>query len=244
MLALTEQTGELLQRSITEARMLAAGRADAGRAGVAPTAKRRAAARSEELADRCEKVASQIRQRVQGEPITDRLVSLADPDARPIRKGKLGKPNEFGYVSQICEVTENTRRGARGLIVPASTRLGQPRRGHAAARHDRRASTGSGSDRGRSRSTVASTSARPARRSTSTSWTRSGCSSPAASNPGSRRTQRRLQRYRTGTEGRISHLKRGYGLDRSRLKGDEGRQIWTGWGILAYNADTLAIRTR
>jgi hypothetical protein len=31
--------------------------------------------------------------------------------------------------------------------------------------------------------------------------------------PGSRRTQRRLQRYRTGAEGRISHLKRGYGLD-------------------------------
>ena len=62
--------------------------------------------------------------------------------------------------------------------------------------------------------------------------------------PGSRRTQRRLQRYRTGAEGRISHLKRGYGLDRSRLQRDEGQQIWTGWTILAYNADTLAIRTR
>jgi hypothetical protein len=57
--------------------------------------------------------------------------------------------------------------------------------------------------------------------------------------PGSKRTQRRLARYRTGTEGRISHLKRGYGLDRSRLKGDNGRQVWTGWSILAYNADTL-----
>jgi len=34
--------------------------------------------------------------------------------------------------------------------------------------------------------------------------------------PGSRRTQRRLQRYRTGAEGRISHLKRGYRLSRSR----------------------------
>jgi len=47
----------------------------------------------EELADRCEKVAGQIRQRVAGEPIKDRIVSLHDPDARPIRKGKLGKPN-------------------------------------------------------------------------------------------------------------------------------------------------------
>jgi IS5 family transposase len=43
--------------------------------------------------------------------------------------------------------------------------------------------------------------------------------------------------------GRISHLKRGYGLNRSRLKGEQGQQIWTGWAILAYNADTLAIRT-
>jgi IS5 family transposase len=61
--------------------------------------------------------------------------------------------------------------------------------------------------------------------------------------PGSRRTQRRLQRYRTGAEGRISHLKRGYGLRRSRLKGDEGQKTTTGWAILAYNLDTLTIRT-
>lgn len=60
----------------------------------------KAAAALEELADRCEKVASQIDQRVKREPISDRLVSLADPHARPIRKGKLNKPDEFGYVSQ------------------------------------------------------------------------------------------------------------------------------------------------
>ncbi len=53
-----------------------------------------------------------------------------------------------------------------------------------------------------------------------------------------------MRRYRTGAEGRISHLKRRYGIDRRRLKGDQGRQIWTGWAILSYNADTLAIRTR
>ncbi len=59
--------------------------------------------------------------------------------------------------------------------------------------------------------------------------------------PVSSRTKRRLRRYRTGAEGRISHLKRGYGLKRSRLKGAEGQRIWTGWGILAYNLDTLAV---
>ena len=61
---------------------------------------------------------------------------------------------------------------------------------------------------------------------------------------GSRRTNRRLQRYRTGEEGRISHLKRSYGMGRSRLKGHEGQRIWTEWGILAYNTDTLAVRAR
>jgi IS5 family transposase len=61
--------------------------------------------------------------------------------------------------------------------------------------------------------------------------------------PGSRRTRQRLTRYRTGTEGRISHLKRGYGLPRSRLKGHAGQRIWTGWAILAYNLDTLAVHS-
>jgi IS5 family transposase len=60
---------------------------------------------------------------------------------------------------------------------------------------------------------------------------------------GSRHTQRRLQRDRSGAEGRISHLKRGYGMRRSRLKGDDGQKTWTGWGILIYNLDTLTIRT-
>ena len=125
VLELTAQTGELLERSITETRRLAsiARRRARGRGA---RAKLRAAARLEQLADRCEKVVHQITQRVAGEQITDRIVSLADPDARPIRKGKLGKPNEFGYVTQLAEVTENTRRGARGLIVPASTAPGNP----------------------------------------------------------------------------------------------------------------------
>jgi len=42
-------------------------------------------------------VAEQIDRRVRGLKITDRLVSLADPDARPIRKGKLGKPTLCRY---------------------------------------------------------------------------------------------------------------------------------------------------
>jgi hypothetical protein len=74
-------------------------------------------------------VAEQIRKRLRGEQITDRLVSILDPDARPIRKGKLGKPTEFGFVTQICEMTENTKTGARGLdcIRPEEALMRPPR---------------------------------------------------------------------------------------------------------------------
>jgi hypothetical protein len=44
-----------------------------------------------------------------------------------------------------------------------------------------------------------------------------------------------MQRCRTGSEGRISYLKRGYGWDRTRIDGTEGARIWAGHGILAHN---------
>jgi len=59
-------------------------------------------------------------------------------------------------------------------------------------------------------------------------------------NAGSRRTRRRLARFRVGCEGRISHLKRNYGAGRSRLKGTQGARIWENWSVLAYDLDTVA----
>src|SRR4051812_1127268 len=118
VMALNEQAGRIVARSAREARRLTA-QARAVARGRGAQAKLRAAAKLEQLAARCEKIAQQIDRRAHGLKITDRLVSIADPDARPIRKGKLGKPTEFGYVTQICEVTEHTRRGARRVILPA-----------------------------------------------------------------------------------------------------------------------------
>jgi IS5 family transposase len=191
------------------------------------------------LANRCEKVAQQIRQRVAGKPIKDRIVSLHDPDARPIRKGKLGKPNEFGFVSQLAEMTENTKPGARGLILPASTEIGNPA--------EDTLLPGTVAELTRLGITMREVALDGG---FNTGPTNTALEDLQPTNvfiagrqePGSKPTQRRLRRYRTGAEGRISHLKRRYGLDRSRLKGDEGRHIWTEWGILAYNSDTLAVR--
>jgi transposase, IS5 family len=125
VLALNATAGRALARSVREARMLAA-QARAAARGRGARAKLRAAQRLEELAGRCQRVVTQIQQRQRGEKISDRLVSLSDPDARPIRKGKLGKPNEFGYVVQLAEVTANTRRGARGYVLPLATAPGNP----------------------------------------------------------------------------------------------------------------------
>jgi transposase, IS5 family len=234
VLSLTAQTGELLERSVTEARKLAATARRKAR-GRGAQAKLRQAARLKEFADRCATVATQIRQRVAGEPISDRLISLADPDARPIRKGKLGKPNEFGYIAQLAEVTPNTRRGARGFLLPPASAPGNPTEDtllpqtidelQSLALSPREVALDGGFNIGPTGEALAEIA--PDRVFIS-----------GRQQPGSRRTQRRMQRYRTGAEGRISHLKRAYGLRRSRLKGDQGQRIWTAWSTLAYNLDT------
>lgn len=46
---------------------------------------------------------------------------------------------------------------------------------------------------------------------------------------------RRAVKWRTGSEGRISTLKRQYGWDRTRTDGTEGARTWTGYGVLAHN---------
>jgi IS5 family transposase len=62
---------------------------------------------------------------------------------------------------------------------------------------------------------------------------------------------RRAYRWRAGIEGRISVLKRRFGLDRCRYHGEAGMERWVGWGLLAHNlrqisrsAATQAARSR
>jgi hypothetical protein len=111
--------------SVLQARRLA-GEARRAARGRWARAKLEAAQRLEQLAGGCERIAEQIAKAPAARRSPDRLVSIADPDARPIRKGKLGKPTEFGYVEQLCELTENTGPGARGLILPPQAAPGNP----------------------------------------------------------------------------------------------------------------------
>ena len=236
-LRLTGEAGQLVERSIRETRRVAE-QLRRGARGRGAQAKLAAARRLDELTDRAAKVTRQIRQRLAGERITDRLVSISDPDARPIRKGKLRSPTEFGYVIQLAEVCENTRRGARGLIVPVASEIGSPNE------PDLLPATAGELDR---------LNLRPRELALDGGFFPIGVAEDlpgpdrvfiaGRQSAGSRRTNRRLARFRVGIEGRISHLKRRYGLRRSRLKGHRGAKTWTAWAILAYNLDTLAIRT-
>ena len=143
-------------------------------------------------------------------------------------------------MTQLAEITENTRPGARGLILPAATRLGNPSENtllpdtvaelQRLRLSPREIALDGGFQTGPTGDALATLE--PKR-----------VLIIGRQPVGSRRTQRRLARYRTGSEGRISHLKRRYGLGRSRLKGFDGQQIWTSWTILAYDADTLAVRS-
>jgi len=66
-------------------------------------------------------VVAQTRSRLAGvmPESVSRLVSLHDVDARPIRKGRLGKPVEFGYKAQIVD-------NADGVILDHSVEMGNP----------------------------------------------------------------------------------------------------------------------
>ena len=247
VLRLTGEAGKLVAASAREAGALVAearAKAQALARARGAQAKRKAARvlqaveRLEELAGRCEKVAGQIRKRLAGEPIRDRLVSIFDPDARPICKGKLGKPTEFGYVEQLAEVTPNTKRGTRGFILPPASAPGNPGENELLPQtvaelerlglRPREVALDGGFQTKASEQALAPLA--PER-----------IYIAGRSQPGSKRTQRRLARYRTGSEGRISHLKRRHGLRRSRLKGRQGERTWTGWAAFAYNVETYGL---
>ncbi len=56
----------------------------------------------------------------------------------------------------------------------------------------------------------------------------------------SSRRFRKLVKWRTGSEGRISHLKRSWGWERTMLDGINGASTWCGWGVLAHNATKIS----
>jgi IS5 family transposase len=184
---------------------------------------------------RAGKIVAQTRSRLAGK-IPDsatRLVSLHDPDARPIRKGRIDRPVEFGYKAQVADNDE-------GIVVDYSVEYGAaadgPQLAPAVERVHRRAGQvprAVTADRGYGQPAVERDLRALGVR--TVAIPRQAKISPARKTTEHGRGFRRLVKWRTGSEGRISYLKHSYGWDRTRLDGRQGAAIWCGHGVFAHN---------
>ena len=185
--------------------------------------------------ERTATIVAQARSRLAGQMPGSaiRLVSLHDPDARPIRKGRIDKPVEFGYKAQVIGNDD-------GIVVDYGVQAGNPpdppQLAPAISRIARRTGRPLRSvtaDRGYGEPVTdrdlealgVRTIAIPRRAKVS----------PARRAVEHARRSRTLIKWRTGCEGRISYLKRGYGWDRTRLDGRQGASIWCGHGVFTHN---------
>src|SRR6266508_1298427 len=164
---------------------------------------------------------------------------LADPDARPIRKGKPQRPTEFGYTLLLAEdergfVADHQLQQGNPLdapqLVPAVARVAQVT-GRVAATvvGDRGFGTAAG-DRDLAELGIKRVGVQ-----------RKGRLSMARAEVERTRAFRRMRNWRVGIEARISHLKRSFGLRRTRLRRLAGAKTWVGLGIFAYNLQRMTV---
>jgi transposase, IS5 family len=224
-----------LRRAQDKAARLAAGGIRDAAAGRRRGRLRRAVKDLAGLLEATRQIAAQARQRLAG-TMPDgatRRVSLHEPDARPIAKGRLGKPAGFGYKAQVTGNDD-------GVILDHAVEQGNPADGPqlapAVARVIKRTGTRPRTvtpDRGHGEQAIEDDlHALGVRHVAIPRKGRPGQARQAAER---RPAFRQAIKWRTGCEGRISTLKRGYGWDRTRLDGTEGARTWAGYGVLARN---------
>jgi transposase, IS5 family len=167
-----------------------------------------------------------------------KIVSVFEPATEIIRKGKAGKPTEFGKMVKLQEAENqiiveyevyDRRPSDADLLIPAitlhETRLGRTPRLVAAD-----AAFYSGKNEAAAKAKGVKRICIPNRAS----------KSPARQREQKKRWFRKGQRWRTGCEGRISVIKRRHGLSRSRYKGELGIKRWVGLGVIADNLITIS----
>lgn len=189
-----------------------------------------------ETRKRMEKIIEQAELVSRGEKPKDRIISIHDADARPIPKGKAGKPCEFGQEVQIQEderfITNweiNNKRSDVEFFPKAVDKhkklYGSPPNLVAA-------------DRGYWA---------PSNKEYAENEGVKNVSMPKKGKLNEREKAlqntaqfKKGQRFRAGGEAKISLLKRKYGLDRCLYKGTKGMAVWVGGGILACNLAAIA----
>jgi len=168
--------------------------------------------------------------------IADRVISLSDLDARPIRRGKPQKPTEFGFKASVADSPE-------GFVVSHQVYAGNPADVHTVETAVREAQAIGMKVRtvlaDRAYGNAVGDQALERLGIEDSVIPRQGTAAPIQHT----RAWRRRYRYRAGAEGRISGLKRGRGWARSRLKGHAGATIWAGHGVFTHNLDRMVAPT-
>jgi IS5 family transposase len=221
-----EQAKATLKQATRVFRNARRGAKSKGRLGAAAVARLRVEA------ERAERVIQQTARRLLGERvIADRMISLCDPHARPIRRGKPQEPTEFGYKVSVTDTAE-------GFVVAHEVYLGNPPDAStlqtAVAKAKAIGMRVKTVLADRAYGNQVGDQALAAEGIQDKVIPRVGQADPVEAT----RAWRRRYRFRAGCEGRISHLKR-RGLRRTRLKGHGGAQMWAGYGILAHNLDRM-----
>ena len=194
------------------------------------------------MADRVRHVVRQTKARIFGgvTKSPDKIVSLFEPHTEIIRKGKAGKPNEFGKLVQLQEAENqiithyevyDERPADQRLLIPAvethQRKLGRlPNLVAADAGYYSRANEETAHEMGVAYVSIPNrgTKSEDRRNLQKRPWFKNG------------------QKWRTGCEGRISILKRRHGLARCRYRGVEGMWRWVGVGVIADNLINIGKR--
>ena len=170
-------------------------------------------------------------------PRKRKLLSLFEPSTEVIRKGKAGKPNEFGKMVKLQEAENQIitdyqvypqRPYDSDLLVAAiethQALLGRaPRLVAADAAFYSLRNEAAAKAKGVKRVCIPNRSTK----------------SPERKREQRKRWFRNGQKWRTGSEGRISVVKRRHGLARCRYKGYVGMTRWVGLGVIADNVLNL-----
>lgn len=162
-----------------------------------------------------------------------KLLSLFEPSTEVIRKGKPGKPNEFGKMVKLQEAENQivvdyevyAQRPEDSQLLIAAIEIHQAKLGRAP--HLVAADAGFYS----AKNAVVAKAMGVKRVCIPNRSTKS----PERKREQKKRWFRNGQKWRTGSEGRISVVKRRHGLDRCRYKGLAGMNRWVGLGVIADN---------
>jgi IS5 family transposase len=189
----------------------------------------------DEMLPRVKQVMKQTRARIfRGDTRSEgKLLSLFEPSTEIIRKGKAGKPNEFGKMVKLQEA-ENQ------IVIDYDVYARRPSDSDLliAAMETHRARLG------RTPHLVAADAAFYSSRNEAAAKQmgvkRVCIPNRATKSPDRKREQKKRwfqngQKWRTGCEGRISVVKRRHGLNRCRYKGETGMKRWVGLGVIADN---------